>query len=92
MRYYTRNGSIIYLECSVEESIRRIKRRNRDCEKEISVEYITALKKSYDDFIKFISKSIPVIKVNWEEFKSADEIAKKIYNEYLSMYQIRTIN
>ena len=76
---------IIYLECSVEESMRRISIRNRDCEKSITSEYLSKLKDEYDEFIINISKKIPIIKVDWEKFRSVEDIAEKIKKEYINM-------
>ena len=63
---------IIHLDVTPEESLRRIKMRSRDCESSVSLEYLVELRAAYDDFIKQISLVIPVIKVNWSEFRSTD--------------------
>ena len=63
---------IIHLDVTPEESLRRIKMRSRDCESSVSLEYLVELRAAYDDFIKQISLVIPVIKVNWSDFRSAD--------------------
>lgn len=41
-------------------------------EKSIPIDYLTNLSKAYDLFIKDISKVIPVIKVDWNEFKTPE--------------------
>lgn len=43
---------MIYLKRSVPKLMERIKERNRDCEKEIPVEYISQLNKYYDDWFE----------------------------------------
>eukprot|EP01111_Echinosteliopsis_oligospora_P020038 TRINITY_DN9994_c0_g1_i1.p1 TRINITY_DN9994_c0_g1~~TRINITY_DN9994_c0_g1_i1.p1 ORF type:complete len:227 (-),score=47.28 TRINITY_DN9994_c0_g1_i1:40-642(-) len=63
---------IIYLDVSPEQSLARIKKRGRDCESNISLEYLSNLYKSYEEFIQEISRVIPVIRVNWSEFRSAE--------------------
>ena len=90
--FMKRPDLIIYLYCSVDESIKRIKNRNRDCEKNISEEYITDLKNNYDEFILLISKIIPTIKINWNEFKTTEEISKKIIEEYNNVNFMKCIN
>lgn len=39
-------------------------------EKTIPIEYLQNLAQAYDSFIKDISKVIPVIKVDWNEFRT----------------------
>lgn len=63
---------------SPEESKRRIDMRSRECESGISVEYLRSLYAAYEEFIEDISRIIPVIRVNYERFRSADEMADMI--------------
>jgi deoxyadenosine kinase len=83
---------IIHLDVTPEESMERIKRRARECEKTITIEYLRNLYNAYDVFIADISRVIPVIKVNWSEFRDAEEIAEVIKREYLSMQNIREMH
>ena len=69
---------IVHLDVSPEESKRRIEMRRRDCESTISLDYLTNLHAAYEEFIKDISRIIPVIRVNYERFRSADEMADMI--------------
>lgn len=46
--------------------------RNRECEASITLEYLTNLHKAYEDFIQEISRVIPVIRVNWSRFRTAE--------------------
>lgn len=73
---------IVFLDVSPEESFERIKKRARVMEQTIPLAYLQALAKAYEDFIKDISKVIPVIRVNWNEFQSSEEMARKIKEEY----------
>lgn len=52
--------------------------RNRDCELGIKLEYLQDLHKAYEEFLQDISRIIPVIKVNYEQFHTADEMAEMI--------------
>ena len=63
---------IIHLDVTPEESLRRIKMRSRGCETGITIEYLRQLRDAYDDFIRNISLVIPVIRVPWSEFRSAE--------------------
>ena len=82
---------IIFLDVNAEESYERIKKRARDMEATISLEYLQALAKAYETFIFNISKLIPVIRVNWNDFRSTDEMAAKIKEEYEKISTIHTV-
>ena len=64
-----------HLDVDVEVSMRRIKERNLDCETGITIEYLKSLKEEYDLFIANISKIIPVIKVNYNKYLAAEDMA-----------------
>ena len=70
----------------------RIKRRARGCETGITLEYLNKLYKGYEDFIKEISKVIPVLRVNYSKFKTAEEMADIIKKEYESMQNVRKVD
>jgi deoxyadenosine kinase len=40
------------------------------------LEYLKELYNGYDEFINEISKVIPVIKVNWNQFRTAEVVGK----------------
>ena len=61
----------------------RIEERSRDVESGISLEYLSALYKGYEEFVSEISRTIPVIRVDWDRFRSVDDIAARIQEEYL---------
>ena len=73
--YRKKPNLIVHLDVSPEESKRRIDMRQRECESTISVEYLKNLHSAYEEFIKDIARIIPVIRVNYERFRSADEMA-----------------
>lgn len=79
---------IVHLDVSPQESFRRIQMRNRGCESGITLEYLENLHTAYAVFIKEISRIIPVIKVNYEQFRTADEMAEVIAERYYSMTNI----
>lgn len=74
---------IVYLDVSPRRSMERIRQRGRDMEQAISVDYLTALYDGYEDFINSIAKVIPVIRVDYDRFATADEMASVIEREYL---------
>jgi len=83
---------IVHLDVSPEESLRRITLRSRGMESGIPLEYLQALRAGYEEFLQDISKTIPVIKVNWESFKSTEEMAAMIKREFDSMHTIHNID
>ena len=90
--FMKKNTLIIHLDCKPEESLERIKKRARGCETGITLEYLNKLYKGYEDFIKEISKVIPVLRVNYSRFKSAEEMAEIIKKEYESMQNVKKID
>ena len=52
--------------------------RQRECETTTSIEYLRSLHAAYEEFIKDIARIIPVIRVNYERFRTADEMADMI--------------
>eukprot|EP00800_Vazella_pourtalesii_P006377 TRINITY_DN1818_c0_g1_i2.p1 TRINITY_DN1818_c0_g1~~TRINITY_DN1818_c0_g1_i2.p1 ORF type:complete len:271 (-),score=43.74 TRINITY_DN1818_c0_g1_i2:105-887(-) len=82
---------IIHLDVQPEESKRRIETRNRDCESGITLDYLQRLYSAYESFIKDISRIIPVIRVNYNEYRSADEMVDMILREYAQMANVRSV-
>lgn len=69
---------LVYLDLSPERSLERIKKRGRHCERTITLEYLRALHTSYTQFIAEISRVIPVIRVDWDEFHDTKRVAAAI--------------
>ena len=90
--FMKKNTLIVHLDCKPEESLRRIKMRNRGCETGITIEYLTKLYNAYEEFLSEISKVIPVIRVNYSKFKTAEEMAQIIKREYESMHNIKNVD
>jgi deoxyadenosine kinase len=82
---------IIYLDVSPEASADRIRMRSRDIEKQIPLDYLKALHEGYCEFIDSISKVIPVIRVDYERFATAEEMADVIRREYLDASFLRNV-
>ncbi|MCB9639233.1 MAG: deoxynucleoside kinase [Myxococcales bacterium] len=80
---------IIYLDVKPGHSIDRIARRGRAFERTISHDYLDNLYRHYEQFIEDISKVIPVIRVNWDEFREVEEVAEAIKEEYLKTSFLR---
>lgn len=69
---------IVYLNVEPEEALRRIKLRNRECEQNITIEYLTDLKNGYEEWLKSIENNIPIIYLDWNEFQAEEKIAANI--------------
>lgn len=83
---------IVYLDVSPEESYERIKMRSRECESSLPLEYLQKLSKAYEDFLEDISQIIPVLRVDWSSFRSAEEMAVQIQQQYAAMRSIRRVD
>ena len=82
---------IIYLDVNPEESLQRVKQRQRGVETGITVEYLTALYDEYENFVTDIGKVIPLIRVSWNEYHDAEEMAQMIKSEYLDHSFVREV-
>ena len=82
---------IVYLDVSPESSYERILTRNRGVESGIKLEYLTALHDGYQEFVASISKVVPVIRVDYERFATAEEMAEVIRREYLDASFLRQV-
>ncbi|MDC3321598.1 deoxynucleoside kinase [bacterium] len=82
---------IVHLDVSPEQSMDRIKMRSRGCESGMSLDYLKALHQAYEDFIADISRVIPVIKVDYSKFPTAEQMAKAIKVQYAEIANIRHV-
>jgi len=89
--FMKRPNLIVHLDITPEESLRRIKLRNRSCESSIPLSYLYGLKECYDEYLEKISKEIPVIKVNYSKFKTAQEMSKIIMEQWKKISIVRSI-
>jgi len=80
---------IVYLDVSPETSMERIAARSRSVEKTISLEYLKALYRGYEEFITDISRVIPVIRVDYDRFATAEEMTEMIMKNYLDQSFLR---
>lgn len=83
---------IVYLDVTPEESYERIKKRSRECESALPLEYLQKLSRAYEDFLEDISQIIPVLRVNWSTFHTAEEMAEQIRVQYASMRSIKNVD
>jgi deoxyadenosine kinase len=81
--FMCRPNVIVFLELSPESSMQRIQERARGVETGITLDYLRALDRNYQQFIQQIARTVPVIKVSWEQYRSPAEMAEVIHKEYL---------
>ena len=89
--FMCRPNVIVYLDLSPASSMARIKQRSRDVESGISMAYLEALRDEYESFIQDISRTVPVIRVSWEEYRDVEEMAGVIEREYLQGSFLRNV-
>lgn len=90
-RFMCHPNVIVMLDVSPEVSLERIRARGRACEKTISIEYLRNLHKGYEDFVADISRSIPVIRVNWDTFMDEEELAARIVSEFQKIQTVHVL-
>ena len=90
--FMCRPSLIVYLDLSPESSMERIEERSRGVESGIKIEYLRGLRREYERFIAQISRTVPVVRVHWEEFRDAQEVAEVIEREYLRGSFLREVN
>jgi deoxyadenosine kinase len=65
--------------------------RSRDVESKIELGYLQALHDGYQEFVENISKVIPVIRIDYERFATAEQMAEVIKREYLDVSFLRRV-
>ena len=90
-RFMAAPDLIVYLDVSAEEALRRVQVRNRDCESGLTLDYLVALHAEYERFIHDISKRIPVLRVDWNEFQSVEKVAQRMRREYDELSMLRDV-
>jgi len=89
--FMKKNTLIVHLDVTPEEAMERIRIRARGCETGITLEYLQALYKGYEEFLAEISKIVPVIRIRYDDFHSVEQMAKDIKNQYESMENIHKL-
>jgi deoxyadenosine kinase len=90
--FMCRPNLIVFLDLSPETSMERIKMRSRDVESTIPMDYLRTLHAEYQTFISNISRTVPVIKVSWEQFRDVEEMAAMIEKEYFKGSFLREVD
>lgn len=72
---------IVYLDVEPSIALERVKMRSRGCETGITIEYLSNLKKGYEEWLLDVEPRIPVLRINWNKFQPMENIVKLIYNK-----------
>lgn len=89
--FMCRPNVIVYLDVRPERSLERIRMRERSVESGVTLEYLTALYGEYESFLADISRSVPVIRIDWDQFRNVEEMAAVIEREYLGGNFVRKV-
>ncbi|NOY27746.1 MAG: deoxynucleoside kinase [Oligoflexia bacterium] len=90
--FMCRPNIIVYLDVKPQRSFERVQQRSRDVETGVTLEYLTALYAEYESFIKDISRSVPVIRVDWDRFRTTEEMVKVIHDAYFEGSFLREVS
>ena len=89
--FMCRPNLIVYLDVSPERSMERVQMRSRDVETGITLDYLRALHAEYERFLQDISRTVPVIRVDWDDFRDPEEMARVVEREYLNGSFLREV-
>ncbi|MGM0574143.1 MAG: deoxynucleoside kinase [Myxococcota bacterium] len=89
--FMCRPTAIVYLHCSPETTFERIQSRGRSFEKIITLEYLQRLYDAYEEFVVDISSTIPVIRVDWEEFRDTEKVVEGLTREVRRAHYLRDV-
>jgi len=83
--------AIVYLHATPEACHERIQRRGRGFERVVSLDYLRRLYAAYEEFVQNIARTIPVIRVDWENYGDVERLADAISNEVTRASYLRTV-
>ena len=70
---------MVYLKCSPETALKRIKLRARGAEEGMSLDYLYDLREHYEAFFRDIeSIGVKVLTLDWEEFQPVEKVIEQI--------------
>ncbi len=90
--FMCRPNVIVYLDVSPQRSMERVQQRSRDVESGLTLQYLEALHAEYESFIADISKSVPVIRVDWDRFRNVEEMVEVIDRAYFHGSFLREVS
>ncbi|OGS05433.1 MAG: hypothetical protein A3G41_02710 [Elusimicrobia bacterium RIFCSPLOWO2_12_FULL_59_9] len=71
---------LIYLDCRPETAYERIRKRGRDMEMNISLDYLKCLDENYRQFLdEMEAAGVRILRLNWESFRSISEVVQMVH-------------
>jgi deoxyadenosine kinase len=89
--FMCRPTAIVYLHASPEACHERIAKRGRSFESVVSLEYLQRLYRAYEEFVANIANTIPVIRVDWENYGDVERLADAITREVTRASYLREV-
>lgn len=74
---------LVYLQCGEYEQLRRVRRRRRDAEKGITLDYLHALNRALESHVSEIRKNVNVVEIDSEirDFARDDKVTREVREE-----------
>jgi deoxyadenosine kinase len=82
---------IVWLDVEPTTAYARIKARGRACEVDVTLDYLVALHAAYDSAMVRISRTIPVLRVQYERFHDVDAMVAAICASYESACNVHDV-
>ncbi len=84
---------VIFLDVRVDELMRRVEKRGRDCEKGGGVDrdYLVQLAQQYERFVKEMGQRTTVFRLNWNTFKSTTAVWEAVLAQYDGGVGVKTL-
>lgn len=71
---------LIYIDCSPQVALQRIGARGRSMEKTITIEYLTALRENYLQFLDEMEDAgVRILRLDWEKFLPTSEVVRLVH-------------
>lgn len=97
-KHMVRPHFIVHLRVSPAVALQRIRRRIeeepdvREMERGIDLDYLSRLERGYDQLLEdFKHLGIPVLDVDWNEFRSADDLVAEVTQAWSSIQNVHRI-
>lgn len=74
---------LVYLRCGENEQLRRVRRRRRDAEKGITLDYLHALNRALESHVSEIRKNVNVVEIDSEirDFARDEKVTREVLGE-----------
>lgn len=71
---------LIYLDCRPETALERIRQRGRGMEQGITLEYLSLLRKNYEQFVEEMQQAgVRILRLPWETYLPISEVVRLVH-------------